>query len=230
MANHIRKLEMAITEKEVHVVCFQILKEGNMPTFKVIRSKLGDRGSNSTIRKYRDSWLERLEDGFDNPALSDIPADLKIPIQTMWSTALTLAHDITRDENDKLKIEIHTLNLEIENKNTRIGNHESTISDLISKNENLSKSNENLITHIEKLNHELETLTKENAELITVANRSKDETVDLKDEVQDLKESLKSLTSELEKQKSFTQDLMTRTASALKSYEEKENNCSPRTH
>lgn len=221
---------MAITETEVHVVCFQILKEGQMPTFKMIRSRLGERGSNTTITKYRDTWLERLDGGFDNPALSDIPSDLKTPIQTMWTTALELAQNMARNEINRLKSDINSMNSEINHKNQKIKKQEDKIAELASKNEHLFKSNGSLNVHIGNLKEELETLTKDNAELITITNKFKDESVDLEDEVRELKSKLERLRSELESQNAFTQELMNKTASALKSYDEQKNDSNARAH
>lgn len=221
---------MAITEQEVHVVCFQILREGQMPTFKTIRSKLGERGSNTTINKYRDTWLRRLDDGFDNPALSDVPSDLKTPIQTMWSTALTIAQEMTRDEKSELESRVRSLNLEINHKNQNIDEYKSKISEINVKNENLSLSNQNLLFRIKTLEDDLEKLTSDNAVLIKVTNKTKDENVDLKDETNELKQDLKEIRLELSDQKSFTQELMKKTASALECFSDKNDKSEGRAH
>lgn len=209
---------MAITEKEVHVACFQTLKEGRYPTYKAIRNILGDTGSNQTIGKYLNTWRERLDGDYENPALSDVPRELKNPIQNFWSSAVNTAREITKSEFIELSSEIASLKSNLDYKESKIVKLKNDNHVLEEKNYFFSDTNENLLQTAKSYKEEINRLTEDNKTLISVVNAKKDECVDLKDVVKDLRNELKEKQTELSQQKSFTQKIMEQTASAMEKF------------
>ncbi|WP_372995720.1 DNA-binding protein [Marinobacter sp.] len=207
---------MFITEQEVHVACFEILKEGRFPTHSSIRKTLGDRGSNSTISKYLTSWRERLDGNYDNPAFSDVPKSLKNPIDNFWQSAINVARERLENDLGQLSAENSTIKAELRVKAQKNEELEKSISELKENNQRLTDNNSHLVNTTNKLQEEIDNLTNENRELIAIHNQLQDRNISLNEQIESLELRVNTSEDEIRNQNHHAQEVLQQTACLLR--------------
>lgn len=90
--------EGAITYDEVVRAAIQILREGRNISKPLIRERLGDRGSHSTIQKHLDAWRESLTTSDLEVLPPSMPPELMPHVEAFWNASTALVEDKLADE------------------------------------------------------------------------------------------------------------------------------------
>jgi len=90
--------EGAVTYDEVIRAAIRILREGKNITKPLIRERLGNRGSHTTIQKHLDSWRETLTESDLEVLPPSIPVELTPHLEAFWDAATTLVESSLSDE------------------------------------------------------------------------------------------------------------------------------------
>ena len=90
--------EGAITYDEVVRAAIQILREGRNIAKPLIRERLGDRGSHSTIQKHLDTWRESLETSDLEVLPPTMPPELIHHVEAFWNASTALVENKLADE------------------------------------------------------------------------------------------------------------------------------------
>ncbi|BAU89064.1 MULTISPECIES: DNA-binding protein [Methylobacteriaceae] len=96
-----------ITEAEVHHACDVLDGRGEEPKYEAIRAELGNRGSWSTIKRYRQSWIAREQEV--PPVPEELNAHVTAVATAVWRTAYPLASGTFGDERQAAAAEIGEL-------------------------------------------------------------------------------------------------------------------------
>lgn len=90
--------EGAITYDEVVRAAIQILREGRNISKPLIRERLGDRGSHSTIQKHLDAWRESLTTSDLEVLPPSMPPELMGHVEAFWNAATAMVEDKLAEE------------------------------------------------------------------------------------------------------------------------------------
>jgi chromosome segregation ATPase len=88
----------AITYAEVVRAAIRILREGQNISKPLIRERLGNRGSHTTIQKHLDGWRESLTTSDLEVLPPSMPPELMPHIEALWSASTALVEDKLADE------------------------------------------------------------------------------------------------------------------------------------
>ena len=80
----------AITYDEVVLAAVRALREGKNITKPLIRERLGNRGSHSTIQKHLNAWRETLSESDLQVLPPSMPPELAPHIEALWNAATSL--------------------------------------------------------------------------------------------------------------------------------------------
>lgn len=83
----------AITYDEVVRAAIHILREGRNISKPLIRERLGDRGSHSTIQKHLDAWRESLQTSDLEVLPPSMPPELMPHVEAFWNAATAMVED-----------------------------------------------------------------------------------------------------------------------------------------
>lgn len=102
-----------ITEAEVHHACDCLNLRGEEPKYEAIRAELGNRGSWSTIKRYRQSWIAKEQ---EVPPVPDaLHAHVAAEATAVWRCAYPLAAASFGEERRAAAAEIAELTTALEN-------------------------------------------------------------------------------------------------------------------
>lgn len=108
-----------VTEAEVHHACDTIDARGEEPKYEAIREILGGRGSWSTIKKYRSTWLAREDEV--PPVPEAVHAHLKAIGAAVWRTAYPAAAATFAEQHRTHALEVTELAEALERAEAVIG-------------------------------------------------------------------------------------------------------------
>lgn len=98
--------EGAITYEEVVRTAIRILREGKSISKPLVRERMGNRGSHSTIQKHLDSWRETLSESDLEVLPPSMPAELTPHLEAFWEAATSLVETSLSGEWERAKTAI----------------------------------------------------------------------------------------------------------------------------
>lgn len=95
--------EGPVTYDEVVRVAIRILREGRNITKPLVRERLGDRGSHSTIQKHLDTWRETLSESDLEVLPPAMPVELTPHLEAFWNAATSIVEANLSSEWERAK-------------------------------------------------------------------------------------------------------------------------------
>ena len=96
-----------ITEAEAYLACDVLDGRGEEPKYEAFRAELGNRGSWTTIKRFRQSWIAREQEV--PPVPEELTAHVTAVACAVWRTAYPLASGTFGDERRAAAAEIAEL-------------------------------------------------------------------------------------------------------------------------
>lgn len=95
--------EGPVTYDEVVRVAIRILREGRNITKPLVRERLGDRGSHTTIQKHLDTWRETLSESDLEVLPPAMPVELTPHLEAFWNAATSIVESNLSSEWERAK-------------------------------------------------------------------------------------------------------------------------------
>lgn len=167
----------SVNFESVEQICFQLLSQGENPSFNLVYAELGNKGSSEIVQRYIDQW--RRETGaafFRQRSIPGMPDEL-VPsadafMARIWSLALQHADQVFATQREELQQEQESVRTQLQAAHERIQQldtegaqakalieslhqglltHESTITDLRGQALELQRQREGLESRIKQL-------------------------------------------------------------------------------
>lgn len=102
--------EGAVTYDEVVRAAIGLLREGRNISKPLVRERVGNRGSHSTIQRHLDAWRETLTTSDLEVLPPSMPPELMQHVEAFWNAATGIVEEKLSDEWSRAKASIETAN------------------------------------------------------------------------------------------------------------------------
>lgn len=120
----------SVTFEAVEQICFQLLSQGENPSFNLVYAELGNKGSSEIVQRYIDQW--RRETGaafFRQRSIPGMPDELVSAADSfmgrVWSLSLQQADQVLANQRQELELEREALRQRFQEADDRIRQLES---------------------------------------------------------------------------------------------------------
>ena len=115
----------SVNFEAVEQICFQLLSQGENPSFNLVYSELGNKGSSEVVQRYIDQW--RRETGaayFRQRSIPGMPDELVSAadafMANVWSLSLQQADRVLASQRQALEAEREAVNVQLQAAHDRI--------------------------------------------------------------------------------------------------------------
>lgn len=115
----------SVNFEAVEQICFQLLSQGENPSFNLVYSELGNKGSSEVVQRYIDQW--RRETGaayFRQRSIPGMPDELVSAadafMANVWSLSLQQADQVLASQRQALEAEREAVNVQLQAAHDRI--------------------------------------------------------------------------------------------------------------
>jgi chromosome segregation ATPase len=122
----------SVTFEAVEHICFQLLSQGENPSFNLVYAELGNKGSSEVVQRYIDQW--RRETGaafFRQRSVPGIPADLVGAVDgfmtKVWTLSLQHADQLLASQRNELEQAREEVRAQLDAAHARIADLETQI-------------------------------------------------------------------------------------------------------
>lgn len=109
----------SVNFEAVEQICFQLLSQGENPSFNLVYSELGNKGSSEVVQRYIDQW--RRETGaayFRQRSIPGMPDELVSAadafMANVWSLSLQQADQVLASQRQALEAEREAVNVQLQ--------------------------------------------------------------------------------------------------------------------
>lgn len=126
----------SVNFESVEQICFQLLSQGENPSFNLVYAELGNKGSSEVVQRYIDQW--RRETGaafFRQRSIPGMPDELVSAADTfmanVWSLSLQQADRVLASQRQELEAEREAVHVRLQAAHDRIQQLEAASADTL---------------------------------------------------------------------------------------------------